>query len=59
MTVRKSVRVTVELAGGVKTVEDVEGRLETEKRTRGPWATREAREAQLWGRVARGAREPG
>ncbi len=28
MTVRKSVPVTVELAGGVKTVEDIEGRLE-------------------------------
>ena len=28
MKVRKLVRVTVELAGGVKTVEDVEGQLE-------------------------------
>ena len=28
MTVRKPVGVTIELAGGVKTVEDIEGRLE-------------------------------
>ena len=28
MTVRKFARVTVELAGGIKTVEDIEGRLE-------------------------------